>query len=449
MTGRVNPFKVGRGSARAGSVGGDGRQPLVPRGYRLSESIDVLDDGTPAMREARAVSPSAVGPLPAVPAPQTTLITGQQTQRSSSGSEPGGLPVPDGFDGGLPALPGDPSMWGGQYAASPVPANRPDWNQAPARPARPQRGLRAQASRVRRPGSEGIGARSTMEMMHREYAQARFQGGQSADSGAGSLAPETDYEFRQSPAQQATAPAPDAASVGGFDSLDEFVDLSKPSKFKKGRSRANMLRGDGSRPAKPKSSMTPARGGAGRAGRSGRPALPTSSSASEDSATPVNVAGGVSGFDAPSTGVSMITAVKLFYKKYARFAGRASRSEYWWVMLFMGIASMALSIVPLVGPLLLAVVMLGSLVPGLALTWRRAHDADKPWFPWLYVGSAALSTILTLAASASMLLPGLVGEKLMGVLVLADLLLVLLQLALAVTLGLLPSKPSGARFDKK
>lgn len=285
-----------------------------------------------------------------------------------------------------------------------------------------------------------------MEMMHREYAQARFQGGQSADSGAGSPAPETDYEFRQAPTQQATAPAPDAASVGGFDSLDEFVDLSKPSKFKKGRSRANMLLGHGGRPAKSESSRSPARGGVGNAGGSGRPALPASSSALGDSATPVNVA---AGFDAPSTGVSMITAVKLFYKKYARFAGRASKSEYWWVMLFMGIASMALSIVPLVGPLLLAVVTLGSLVPGLALTWRRAHDADKPWFPWLYVESTVLATVLTLAASASMLLPGLVGGKLMGGLVLVDLLSVLFQLALAIILGVLPSKPSGARFDKK
>lgn len=335
-------------------------------------------------------------------------------------------------------------MWGGQYAASPTPANRPDWRQAPVGSARQQRGLRARASRVRRPGSEGIGARSTMEMMHREYAQARFQGGQSADSGAGSLAPETDYEFRQ-----ATAPAPDAVSVGGFDSLDEFVDLSKPSKFKKGRSRANMLLGHGGSPAKSKSSRSPARGGVGKAGRSGRPALPASSSALGDSAMPVNVAGGMSGFDAPSTGVSMITAVKLFYKKYARFAGRASKSEYWWAMLFIGIASMVLSIVPLVGPLLLSVVMLGSLVPGLALAWRRAHDADKPWFPWLYVGSTALATILTLAASASMLFPGLVDEKLMGGLVLADLLFILFQLALSIILGVLPSKQSGARFDKK
>lgn len=449
MPGRANPFKVGRGSARTGSVGSDGGRPLTPRGYRLSESIDSLDDGTPAMRASRVINPSVVESLPPVPAPQPTLIPQQQTQRTASTSEPGDLPVPGGFDGGLPALPGDPSMWDGQYAASPTPANRPDWSQAPVGSARPQRGLRARASRVRRPGSEGIGARSTMEMMHREYAQARFQGGQSADSGAGSLAPETDYEFRQAPAQQATAPAPDAASVGEFDSLDEFVDLSKTSKFKKGRSRANMLLGHGSSPAKSKSSRSPARGSVGKAGRSGRPAPPASSSALGDSAMPVNVVGGMSGFDAPSTGVSMITAVKLFYKKYARFAGRASKSEYWWMMLFMGIASMVLSIVPLVGPVLLAVVVLGSLVPGIALVWRRAHDADKPWFPWLYVGSSVLATIMTLAASASMPLVGLVGEKLMGGLVLADLLFILFQLALSIILGVLPSKQSGARFDKK
>ena len=82
------------------------------------------------------------------------------------------------------------------------------------------------------------------------------------------------------------------------------------------------------------------------------------------------------------------------FKKYATFAGRASRSEYWWWALFtfitylvLGLAAYALGIatsrdggrtpgllaLPLI--ILFAVFMLGIIIPTLALTVRRLHDA--------------------------------------------------------------------------
>ena len=429
----VNPFKAGRGSigrgSSAGSAGSDGGQSRVPRGYRLSRASRPMDEGgqSPASRQDAS---SAVVPLPAVHVPSP----GQEPVQAACTDS---LPVPVSVDGSLPAWPGEQAMWGsGQYAAAPAPANRPDWSQAPAPSPRPNRGLMARSSRVRRPGSEGIGARSTMEMMYRESAQSRFQGRPPAD---GRPVTDVDYEFRQDVSaglQLSASPVDD-----GFDSLDEFVDLSKPSKFKRGRGKANMLKGHG----QPRSTRSPARGGAG--GKMGRP-----TSVARQAATAGAAMSGDSGFDAPARGVSMITAVKLFYRKYARFAGRASKSEYWWIMLFVLLASIVLTLVPMVGPFLLAVFMLGSLVPSLALVWRRAHDSDKPWLPWLYVGSIVLSGALAAMAAASSisaLSTGRMDMSMLGGMSLAGGLLGLLSFVLFIVIGVLPSKPSGVRFDKK
>jgi len=40
---------------------------------------------------------------------------------------------------------------------------------------------------------------------------------------------------------------------------------------------------------------------------------------------------------APVYGTDFRVATSRFWKKYATFSGRASRSEYWWAMLFVGI----------------------------------------------------------------------------------------------------------------
>lgn len=123
----------------------------------------------------------------------------------------------------------------------------------------------------------------------------------------------------------------------------------------------------------------------------------------------------------PLYSATFLQAVKRFFRSYARFSGRASRSEYWWVMLFwtiitygpifiVGMLSAVLerrssdtrydtgtldsyysgatvvapnplipsftdSLVNILGLLLLALVF-GLIVPTLAITWRRLHDAN-------------------------------------------------------------------------
>ena len=96
----------------------------------------------------------------------------------------------------------------------------------------------------------------------------------------------------------------------------------------------------------------------------------------------------------PYYGINFGGAIARGFKKYATFAGRASRSEYWWWALFTFVVYLGLGLVtfavgtatsrdggrtpgllavPLV--ILFAVFFLGIIVPTIALTVRRLHDA--------------------------------------------------------------------------
>ncbi|MBL0371504.1 DUF805 domain-containing protein [Rhizobium sp. KVB221] len=72
--------------------------------------------------------------------------------------------------------------------------------------------------------------------------------------------------------------------------------------------------------------------------------------------------------------------------KYADFGGRASRSEFWWYVLFVIIASVVLGIVDnLIGiPLVGLLFSLATLIPGLAVSIRRLHDKDKSGW-WILI----------------------------------------------------------------
>lgn len=106
--------------------------------------------------------------------------------------------------------------------------------------------------------------------------------------------------------------------------------------------------------------------------------------------------------DWPHYGIGFVDAIKRAYKKYATFSGRASRSEYWWFALYLtivylvlgtatavaGIATSpdggdtpgALAALPGIPMILL---LLASIVPGIALSVRRLHDAG--YSGWLYL----------------------------------------------------------------
>lgn len=138
---------------------------------------------------------------------------------------------------------------------------------------------------------------------------------------------------------------------------------------------------------------------------------------------------------APYYGAPIGEAARRFWKKYATFSGRASRSEYWWWMLISVGVSIVLQIIiaagntgstssatgvvsatpgpiAFIGFILALVWGLAAIVPSLALTARRLHDVNM---------------------SAWMILIGLV--PFLG------------GLALLV-MTILPSNPQGQRFDR-
>lgn len=86
---------------------------------------------------------------------------------------------------------------------------------------------------------------------------------------------------------------------------------------------------------------------------------------------------------------NILESVSLFFKNYANFKGRSTRSEYWWLMLAasifsgvmgalygvmtaaVGIANMKWAVI------LLSVIVFGLIVPSLSLSVRRMHDIGK------------------------------------------------------------------------
>jgi uncharacterized membrane protein YhaH (DUF805 family) len=138
---------------------------------------------------------------------------------------------------------------------------------------------------------------------------------------------------------------------------------------------------------------------------------------------------------APYYGAPLPEAVRRFWRKYAVFTGRASRSEYWWWVLVAGVIGIVLEIVLAIGagtsasvssdgtvtpsPTALFGIVLGiialwglaTIVPSLALLARRLHDAN-------------LSALFILIG----LVPFLGGIALL-------------------VMVILPSSPEGVRFD--
>ena len=118
---------------------------------------------------------------------------------------------------------------------------------------------------------------------------------------------------------------------------------------------------------------------------------------------------------APYYGATFPIAVKRFWQKYATFSGRASRGEYWWWAVVSGVVAAILLSVYIPSLLaartdghglqmnagILVVIVIGGLwflatvVPTLALLWRRLHDANLsglycvlgiiPTVGWLFI----------------------------------------------------------------
>lgn len=146
----------------------------------------------------------------------------------------------------------------------------------------------------------------------------------------------------------------------------------------------------------------------------------------QQQAQPQTFQGGEPPLWAPYYGAPFPAAVQRFFKKYATFSGRASRSEFWWWALVSFAVSTVFNIIsgattassldsaPTfgIGAILAVVWGLATLVPSLALLVRRLHDGG-------FSGLLALLLLVPFAGAVAVLV-----------------------------LAILPSKPEGQKYDQ-
>ena len=101
---------------------------------------------------------------------------------------------------------------------------------------------------------------------------------------------------------------------------------------------------------------------------------------------PISTAGGsVIVSSRPANMMNPIDSVITCFQKYVGFEGRASRSEYWWFVLFSVIAYIIAAImdaiifgIELTDPTPISwTLQIGLLLPTLAVSVRRLHDIGK------------------------------------------------------------------------
>ncbi|MFJ4158443.1 DUF805 domain-containing protein [Microbacterium testaceum] len=120
--------------------------------------------------------------------------------------------------------------------------------------------------------------------------------------------------------------------------------------------------------------------------------------------------------DQPYYGAPLGAAVRRVFAKYATFHGRASRSEYWWWVVFAAVVGTVLNALPtltdgirieadgsttVTGPLgvilgaIWLVWALATIIPTFAVLVRRLHDIGRSGF-WVFIGLVPLIGALVL-----------------------------------------------------
>lgn len=95
-------------------------------------------------------------------------------------------------------------------------------------------------------------------------------------------------------------------------------------------------------------------------------------------------------------------AIKSCFNNYAKFSGRARRSEYWYWVLFCSLVSGALNTLGAGTAGLFTAVAgvfhLATLIPSLAVAWRRLHDIGRSG--WSFVGVVLLPLLIGVMITA-------------------------------------------------
>jgi uncharacterized membrane protein YhaH (DUF805 family) len=88
-------------------------------------------------------------------------------------------------------------------------------------------------------------------------------------------------------------------------------------------------------------------------------------------------------------------AISSGFSNYVRFEGRASRSEFWYWVLFAFLVGVVTQIIDAVigMPVTNAIAVLGLFLPNLAVAARRLHDLDRTAW-WLLLALTGIGAIL-------------------------------------------------------
>jgi uncharacterized membrane protein YhaH (DUF805 family) len=102
-------------------------------------------------------------------------------------------------------------------------------------------------------------------------------------------------------------------------------------------------------------------------------------------------------------------ALKSFWSNYRNFKGRARRSEYWFIQLFLVLTNLAAAVIDLVlmngdvdrfvanggGGIVGLIWILATVVPALAVLVRRLHDTGRSGW-WALIGFVPLAGTIVL-----------------------------------------------------
>ena len=103
------------------------------------------------------------------------------------------------------------------------------------------------------------------------------------------------------------------------------------------------------------------------------------------------------------------TALKSFWSNYTNFKGRARRSEYWFIQLFLLATNIAVAVIDLAlmngdverfianggGGIVGLIWILATIVPALAVLIRRLHDTNRSGW-WALIGLVPLAGAIVL-----------------------------------------------------
>lgn len=149
-------------------------------------------------------------------------------------------------------------------------------------------------------------------------------------------------------------------------------------------------------------------------------------------------------------------AIIICFRKYITFSGRASRSEYWWFVLFCMLGAFAAGMVETTinrmsgtpgGPTLLSGAFnLVTFIPNLSVGWRRMHDTGRSGLYLFYPLIAMIGLAMFVGIFGGVDDPAMIGEGGFGFVVVFALVIIALSPLIVLWWLTRPSQPGQNQY---